>query len=94
MNNIVDLDSFRKKKVQLAVTQPELEPLPTIPIISRLKNLPDILTPDGVDPQFHRDGLRFKFLRMAPPGAFAVLNTSKLPDPFPGDDNPQPPMVA
>jgi hypothetical protein len=92
MNNIVDLDSFRKKKAQLVVAQPELEPLPTIPITPRIKKFNDILTPDGVDPQFHRDGLQFKFLRMASPGFFAVLNTSKLPDPFPSD--PLPPMVA
>lgn len=90
MSNVVDLDSFRKKKDQLQ--QVTLEPLPTIPITPRVGKFTDVLTPTGVDPQFHRDGFRFKFLRMPPPGAFAILNTSKLPDPFPPDQPP--PMAA
>lgn len=93
MSNVVDLDSYRKKKAQ--PQQVTLDPLPTIPItprIGKLSMVSDVLTPTGVDPQFYRDGLRFKFLRMSPPGTFAILNTSKLPDPFPPDQPP--PMAA
>lgn len=92
MSNVIDLDAFRKKR-----TAPvQLEPLPSIPIHPRISGMSmkmhSILPPGCVDPQFHRDGLQFKFLRMAPPGAFAILNTSKLPDPFPPDSPP--PMAA
>lgn len=90
MSNVIDLNSFRKRKTEsVTVTTPQLEPVQSV---TPLMAMVGPMKPAKVEEQFHRDATRFRFIRMKPPGAFVVMNTNKLPNPFPPD--PLPPLVA
>lgn len=89
--NIVDLNSFRQKKKEQKESEQTVnnyqDDKRTVPSVNQR-------SPDNLD-RFTREAMQFKFQNMQPPGVFAILNTEKLPPPFPPyDDDPFPPMVA
>ena len=100
MNNVVDIDAFKKKKAQLAEASPKLDPFPTIPITPRIGKLnqskvtamKSLTLNGGVESLFLREARRFMFTRMPNPPAFIIMKTDILPPPFPPDSPP--PLVA
>lgn len=86
--SVTDLNSFREKK--LAQQKAKLETAKENVSSAKVTLVNDVTNSNHN--LFIREAMKFKFLNMSPPAAFACINTDKLPPAFPPDCPP--PMAA
>lgn len=84
MSNIISFADAKRKK--------ENASLKKIEINQNCNDASKKIADNRIDSSFLESTSCFKFMRMLPPGFFAIVNTKNLPDPFPSD--PLPPMAA
>jgi hypothetical protein len=96
---VVDLDAFRQKRKKQEVVVQALKDewvvsLEEMADKTRKAAPVSAKTTSDLD-LFTREGMRFRFQNMRPPGMFVILHTEKLPPSFPPfNNNPLPPLVA